>query len=179
MADPAIIWDVDGTLVDTAEQHFRAWSRLAAEIGRPFTRPDFAATFGMRNPEIIRALFAPDAELPALLAEVAHLRRVNRELLGTVAELRPRLTGGRPTSTSPGGCPSAGTASGWCPVRPCSTMFPIPTAATNQWHIPGVYLTDGRLAIDDAPAERAIRPLAIGRKNRLHIAGEGGLSSAA
>ena len=62
MLTPAIIWDVDGTLVDTAEQHFRAWSRLAAEIGHPFTRADFAATFGMRNPEIIRKLFFPDAD---------------------------------------------------------------------------------------------------------------------
>ncbi|VTR96987.1 had family hydrolase : HAD-superfamily hydrolase, subfamily IA, variant 3 OS=Chthoniobacter flavus Ellin428 GN=CfE428DRAFT_0735 PE=4 SV=1: HAD_2 [Gemmata massiliana] len=61
MTTPAIIWDVDGTLVDTAEQHFRAWSRLAAEIGKPFTRADFAATFGMRNPEILRKLFYPDA----------------------------------------------------------------------------------------------------------------------
>jgi beta-phosphoglucomutase len=61
MSTPAIIWDVDGTLVDTAEQHFRAWSKLAAEIGEPFTRADFAATFGMRNPEILRKLFYPDA----------------------------------------------------------------------------------------------------------------------
>ncbi len=59
---PAIIWDVDGTLVDTAEQHFRAWARLAAEIGKPFTRDDFAATFGMRNSDIIRKLFFPDAD---------------------------------------------------------------------------------------------------------------------
>jgi beta-phosphoglucomutase len=57
-----VIWDVDGTLVDTAEQHFRAWQRLAAELGKPFTRADFAATFGMRNPEIIRRLFFPDAD---------------------------------------------------------------------------------------------------------------------
>jgi beta-phosphoglucomutase len=57
-----VIWDVDGTLVDTAEQHFRAWSRLAEEIEKPFTRDDFAATFGMRNPEIIRKLFFPDAD---------------------------------------------------------------------------------------------------------------------
>lgn len=59
---PAIIWDVDGTLVDTAEQHFRAWVKLAAEIGQPFTRADFAATFGMRNPEILRKLFEPEAD---------------------------------------------------------------------------------------------------------------------
>ena len=62
MPIPAIIWDVDGTLVDTAEQHFRAWTRLAAEIAKPFSRDDFAATFGMRNPEIIRKLFYPHAD---------------------------------------------------------------------------------------------------------------------
>lgn len=61
MSQTAIIWDVDGTLVDTAEQHFRAWSKLAAELNQPFTRADFAATFGKRNPEILRQLFFPDA----------------------------------------------------------------------------------------------------------------------
>jgi beta-phosphoglucomutase len=56
----AVIWDVDGTLVDTAELHFQAWSAVAAENGWPFSRGDFAATFGRRNPEIIRTLFGPD-----------------------------------------------------------------------------------------------------------------------
>ena len=58
---PGAIWDVDGTLVDTAEMHFDAWVRIGDELGRPFTRADFAATFGRRNPEIIRKLFFPDA----------------------------------------------------------------------------------------------------------------------
>jgi beta-phosphoglucomutase len=53
----AVIWDVDGTLVDTAELHFCAWVELCRELGRDFTRADFAATFGRRNPEIIRHLF--------------------------------------------------------------------------------------------------------------------------
>ena len=53
----AVIWDVDGTLVDTAELHFRAWVDLCRDLGRDFTRADFAATFGRRNPEIIRHLF--------------------------------------------------------------------------------------------------------------------------
>ena len=52
-----VIWDVDGTLVDTAELHFAAWARLARELGRPFSREDFAATFGRRNPEILNHLF--------------------------------------------------------------------------------------------------------------------------
>jgi beta-phosphoglucomutase len=61
MGNRAIIWDVDGTLLDSAEQHFRAWKQLATEIGQPFDRGDFAATFGLRNPEIIRQLFYHEA----------------------------------------------------------------------------------------------------------------------
>jgi beta-phosphoglucomutase len=53
----AVLWDVDGTLVDTAELHFQAWVQLAREIDMPFTRADFAGTFGWRNPEIIPKLF--------------------------------------------------------------------------------------------------------------------------
>lgn len=58
----AAIWDVDGTLVETAELHFQAWLELAAAIKKPFTRADFAATFGRRNFEIIRVLFDPNAD---------------------------------------------------------------------------------------------------------------------
>jgi beta-phosphoglucomutase len=64
-----VIWDVDGTLVDTAELHFQAWLVLAREIGKPFTRDDFAATFGWRNPEIIPKLWGTsysDAEIDEL-----------------------------------------------------------------------------------------------------------------
>src|SRR5438309_862381 len=53
----AVIWDVDGTLVDTAELHFQAWQTLARELHKPFTRADFNATFGLRNPDIIPQLF--------------------------------------------------------------------------------------------------------------------------
>src|SRR6516164_2000558 len=52
-----VIWDVDGTLVDTAELHFAAWSRLSGDLNRLFSRGDFNATFGWRNPEIIHRVF--------------------------------------------------------------------------------------------------------------------------
>lgn len=72
----AAIWDVDGTLVDTAELHFRAWVDVARAIRKPFTRGDFVATFGRRNPEIIRQLFDPQASDP----EVAELGARKEEL---------------------------------------------------------------------------------------------------
>jgi len=49
----------------------------------------------------------------------------------------------------------------------------------NQWPTLIRYVEDGRLTMDNAPAEQAIRPLAVGRRNWLHIAGDGGLASAA
>ena len=52
-----VIWDVDGTLVDTAELHFRAWEAIGEQQQRPFSRAEFAATFGRRNPEIIAEVY--------------------------------------------------------------------------------------------------------------------------
>jgi beta-phosphoglucomutase len=88
--DAAVIWDVDGTLVDTAELHFQAWVELAVEIGRPFTRADFAATFGRRNPEIIRAVFDPTAG-DALVADLGERkeRRYREAAKNAGVELLP------------------------------------------------------------------------------------------
>src|SRR5262249_10327129 len=58
---------------------------------------------------------------------------------------------------------------------PKSPMGGAVTYATNQWPTLGVYLTDGRLTSDNGRAEQAIRPLAIGRKNWLHLGGDGAL----
>ena len=94
----AAIWDVDGTLVDTAELHFRAWAELAGEIHKPFTRADFAATFGRRNPEIIRAIFDPAAS-HAAVAELGELKEriyraaARREGISLLPGVRELLAG--------------------------------------------------------------------------------------
>jgi beta-phosphoglucomutase len=69
------IWDMDGTLVDTAELHFQAWQEVCREHGRDFTRADFAATFGQRNPEIITRLFG-DRFSPGEIAELGDRKEV-------------------------------------------------------------------------------------------------------
>jgi transposase len=48
----------------------------------------------------------------------------------------------------------------------------------NQWPSLVRYLDDSGFAIDNGAAERAIRPLAIGRSNWLHVGGDGGLKTA-
>lgn len=65
----AVLWDMDGTLVDTAALHFAAWKECCQNQGRDFTKADFQATFGRRNPEILRFLLGDhltDAEVAEL-----------------------------------------------------------------------------------------------------------------
>lgn len=50
--------------------------------------------------------------------------------------------------------------------------------ARNQWPSLVRYIEDARFAIDNGPAERAIRPIAAGRANWLQIGGDGGLATA-
>ena len=64
-------------------------------------------------------------------------------------------------------------------VLPKSVIGEAVTYASNQWQTLGIYLTDGRLTIDNAPAEQAIRPLCVGRRNWLHLGGDGGLKPTA
>jgi beta-phosphoglucomutase len=58
----AVIWDLDGVIIDSADEHRRAWHRLAQEEGLPFTDEQFWATFGQRNDTIIPLLWG---EMPA------------------------------------------------------------------------------------------------------------------
>ncbi len=64
----AILWDMDGVLVDTADLHFRAWRRLLSELGRSLTEEEFRATFGLRNDLILRDLLGdtPAGEIERL-----------------------------------------------------------------------------------------------------------------
>jgi beta-phosphoglucomutase len=49
----AVLWDLDGTIVDSEEYHWRAWRDAMAAEGAPITREQFLETFGWRNDAII------------------------------------------------------------------------------------------------------------------------------
>lgn len=53
----AVIWDLDGVIIDSADEHRRAWQRLAREEGIVMTDADFWATFGKRNDDIFATLW--------------------------------------------------------------------------------------------------------------------------
>jgi HAD superfamily hydrolase (TIGR01509 family) len=78
-----VLWDLDGTLIDSAEQHYVAWHEALARRGREHTREEFFRGFGRRNDVILREIFQ-DTLTPEDAAGVAddkeeRYRRLVRE----------------------------------------------------------------------------------------------------
>ena len=53
----AVLWDMDGTLIDSGEYHWLTWRDTLAELGVTLTRQDFAGWFGSRNDRILGRYF--------------------------------------------------------------------------------------------------------------------------
>jgi len=49
----AVLWDMDGTLIDSEEFHWISWRDTMANEDIPITREQFLASFGQRNDSII------------------------------------------------------------------------------------------------------------------------------
>jgi beta-phosphoglucomutase len=65
----AVLWDMDGTLIDSAEYHWITWHDTLAELGVELTRESFNGWFGSRNDRILRRYFGD--EFP--LGEIARI----------------------------------------------------------------------------------------------------------
>jgi len=74
----AIIWDLDGVIVDSGPYHLQAWQQLARENGQEFSEEQFRRTFGMRSPEIIATVFGeglPEEQVASLAKRKEELFR--------------------------------------------------------------------------------------------------------
>jgi len=79
-AHRAVLWDMDGTLIDSAELHWVSWRETLANEGVTITREQFLATFGQRN----------DSTIPLLLGRAATSEYV-AEISNTKEELYRHL----------------------------------------------------------------------------------------
>ena len=62
----AVIWDVDGTLVDSGALHFESWEATLRDERFPLSFDQFQSTFGQRNDAVLRSFFGSalsDAEI--------------------------------------------------------------------------------------------------------------------
>jgi beta-phosphoglucomutase len=64
----AVLWDMDGTLINSEEFHWIAWRNTLAAEGIAITREQFLSSFGQRNDSII----------PQLLGATATPERIER-----------------------------------------------------------------------------------------------------
>jgi len=63
MTPRAVLWDLDGTLVDSEDYHWQSWQHALALDGVAVTRDQFKSTFGQRNEGILRGWLGADATL--------------------------------------------------------------------------------------------------------------------
>ena len=77
----AVLWDLDGTLVDTGDFHYQSWALALPEFGIPFPADKFQRTFGMNNAGVLEVFLGrpPEPELVATVAE--HKEQIFRGLL--------------------------------------------------------------------------------------------------
>src|SRR6476646_4634288 len=64
--DLAVLFDLDGVIIDSREHHLTAWHQLAREAGLAHAPDYFTSVFGLRNEPIIRGI-APDIAAPRLI----------------------------------------------------------------------------------------------------------------
>lgn len=78
----AVLWDLDGTLIDTAPFHWMAWRDMLARINTALTWEEFWPTFGMRNDAIIPMWFGEDVTAEDIIRIGNEKEAHFRELLG-------------------------------------------------------------------------------------------------
>jgi beta-phosphoglucomutase len=78
----AVLWDMDGTLINSVPYHWQAWQYALQQFNRTVEHGVWNRTTGMRNREIIPLLF-PDMS-PTEAATMDHIKEVRyRELVET------------------------------------------------------------------------------------------------
>lgn len=60
----ALVFDMDGTLIDTDDLHFSAFTELFSSLGKPLTRAEYDSRIaGRPNPEIFRDYFPDETDV--------------------------------------------------------------------------------------------------------------------
>jgi HAD superfamily hydrolase (TIGR01509 family) len=78
----SVLWDLDGTLVDSEQYHWLAWRDAMAAEGVALTHEQFLKTFGLRNDAIVPQWIpnaTPERIDQIALAKEQHYRHLVRE----------------------------------------------------------------------------------------------------
>jgi len=159
----ALIFDLDGVVVDTMPLHTLAWLRYLERLG--ISRKDVATHMhGRRNEEIVREFLGPDVPNEVVLEHGAAKERLFREMMGAdlVRSLVPGVANflARANSRASGGVPVALATN----AEPANVAFALDGTNLRRWFraivdgsqvrnakpAPDIYLTAGA-RLDVAP----------------------------
>ncbi len=85
----AVLWDMDGVLVDTGEFHYLTWKEMLDLNDIPFNRQAFQHTFGMNNKQVVTYLLGQPPD-PKLLKEMSCSKEENfRKMVREQSEINP------------------------------------------------------------------------------------------
>lgn len=88
----AVLWDLDGTLVDTKAFHYQSWKLALPEFGYPFPADRFQRTFGMNNSGVLEVFLGRPGE-PEVVAAISERKEtLFRELLHGNVQALPGVT---------------------------------------------------------------------------------------
>ena len=92
MTNMAVIFDMDGVLIDSYEAHFISWTGLYRELQLEYTEADFAADFGRTSRDILARRFGAE-----LLDDRIHDLDARKEALfrDSIRESFPAMDGAR------------------------------------------------------------------------------------
>ena len=85
----AVLWDMDGVLVDTGDFHLLTWQKTFGELEIPFSNEQFRDTFGMNNAGILESVTGEKQD-PDFVKEISERKEgLFRDSIRGKAELLP------------------------------------------------------------------------------------------
>jgi len=84
----AVLWDLDGTLVDSEEYHWQSWRDILAPERLSITYEQFLASFGMKNDPIMRNWLA-DGYTPERSRRLSEAKEADYRRLVAAHGLQP------------------------------------------------------------------------------------------
>jgi beta-phosphoglucomutase family hydrolase len=79
----AVIWDLDGTLIDSSHLHWEAWQKVMESENISLTYEQYVADFGKRNDEILRGRLGADLSDEFIARVSLAKEEVYRDLIRT------------------------------------------------------------------------------------------------
>jgi HAD superfamily hydrolase (TIGR01509 family) len=84
----AVLWDLDGTLVDSEDYHWRSWRDAMAAEGIDLSYDRFLASFGLRNDRILRGWLGDSVD-PARIQRIGDAKEAEYRRLAEREGLTP------------------------------------------------------------------------------------------